>query len=83
MPVGNPRKRQVNAVETDIREILKSVKLEKRITRQADLDVSFEGGQGLISGYHAHVRRREGQNFISVKNLLSQWIKSQHMLKYQ
>lgn len=57
MLVGNPRKRQVNAVETDIREILKSEKMEKRITRQADLEVSFEEGQGLISGYHAHIRR--------------------------
>jgi hypothetical protein len=80
--IGKPRKRQVNAVETDSREILKSEKLEKKITRQADLEVSFEGGQGLISGYRAHRRRREGQNFISVKNWLRQWIKSQYVLKY-
>jgi hypothetical protein len=42
-PVGKPRKRWVNAV-------LKNMKLEKRISRQASLEASFKEGQCSISG---------------------------------
>jgi hypothetical protein len=47
-PVGKPRKRWVNAVEIDSREVLKV-----RISRQASLEASLQGGQGSTSGSRA------------------------------
>jgi hypothetical protein len=55
-PLGKPRKRWVNEIEIENRGF-ESDKLEKRLSRQASLEASFEGGQGSSFRPSRHIRR--------------------------